>query len=157
MSPAHRQTVYLWNAASGSISELCSTAAEDYVSSVSWLSDGVHVAVGTAGAQVQIWDAQRMQKVRTMTGHASRVGALAWNEHILSSGSRSGAIVNSDVRIAQHAVATLAGHTQEVCGLRWSLDGRQLARYACSLCVLRCSLLHGYLPTTTLFAPLPVC
>lgn len=120
-------TVYLWNAASGSISELCSTATDDYVSSVSWLSDGVHVAVGTNSATVQIWDAQRNTKVRTMTGHAGRVGALAWNEHILSSGSRSGAIINSDVRVSAHAMATLQGHTQEVCGLRWSADGRQLA------------------------------
>ncbi len=120
--------MYLWNAASGTISELCSTAAEDYVSSVSWLSDGVHVAVGTGSSQVQIWDAQRMQKVRTMEGHRARVAALAWNEHILSSGSRTGAIINSDVRVQQHAVATLQGHTQEICGLRWSPDGKMLAR-----------------------------
>lgn len=29
--------------------------------------------------------------------------------------------------MAEHHVATLAGHTQEVCGLKWSLDGRYLA------------------------------
>ena len=29
--------------------------------------------------------------------------------------------------MADHHVATLAGHTQEVCGLKWSLDGRYLA------------------------------
>ena len=49
-----------------------------------------------------------------MAGHAARVGSLAWNEHIVSSGSRSGAIFHHDVRIPQHLVATLEGHTQEV-------------------------------------------
>ena len=43
------------------------------------------------------------------------------------SGSRSGAIHHSDVRVPEHHVGTLAAHTQEVCGLRWSPDGRLLA------------------------------
>ena len=123
------QTVYLWNAASGDINELCSTDTnqDDYISSVSWLDDGVHVAVGTASAQVQIWDASQQRKIRTMTGHRARVGALSWNEHILSSGSKTGAIFNSDVRIQNHQVASLTNHTQEVCGLKWSADGKTLA------------------------------
>lgn len=29
--------------------------------------------------------------------------------------------------MAQHHVGTLNGHTQEVCGLQWSPDGRHLA------------------------------
>lgn len=43
------------------------------------------------------------------------------------SGSRSGLIHHHDVRIADHHLATLRGHTQEVCGLTWSPDGRYLA------------------------------
>lgn len=45
----------------------------------------------------------------------------------LCSGSRTGHIHHHDVRVAEHHVATLTGHTQEVCGLKWSLDGRYLA------------------------------
>lgn len=44
-----------------------------------------------------------------------------------TSGSRSGAIHHHDVRVANHHVATLARHTQEVCGLKWSPDGKYLA------------------------------
>ena len=32
-----------------------------------------------------------------------------------------------DVRVAEHFIETLAGHRQEVCGLKWSLDETQLA------------------------------
>lgn len=45
----------------------------------------------------------------------------------LSSGSRSGHIHHHDVRVADHHICTLAGHSQEVCGLQWSPDGRYLA------------------------------
>lgn len=43
------------------------------------------------------------------------------------SGSRSGAIYHHDVRVANHHVSTLNNHSQEVCGLAWSPDGRYLA------------------------------
>ena len=43
------------------------------------------------------------------------------------SGSRSGNIHHHDVRVAQHHISTLSGHTQEVCGLQWSPDGKYLA------------------------------
>jgi cell division cycle protein 20 (cofactor of APC complex) len=46
---------------------------------------------------------------------------------ILTSGSRDNTIVNHDVRSADHHVNTLYSHRQEVCGLRWSPDGHQLA------------------------------
>jgi cell division cycle protein 20 (cofactor of APC complex) len=35
--------------------------------------------------------------------------------------------MNSDVRIAQHCISSLEGHSQEVCGLKWSPDGKLLA------------------------------
>lgn len=62
-----------------------------------------------------------------MQGHTARVGSLAWNQYILSSGSRSGQIIHHDVRQREHVVATLNGHSEEVCGLKWAPDGRYLA------------------------------
>jgi cell division cycle protein 20 (cofactor of APC complex) len=70
---------------------------------------------------------EAQKQVRNMQGHESRVGALAWNQHLLSSGSRDTTIIHHDVRIAEHKVATLANHEQEVCGLKWSPNGMQLA------------------------------
>lgn len=49
-----------------------------------------------------------------MNSHTSRVGAMSWNTHILTSGSRSGQIVHNDVRQKEHIVATIQSHTQEV-------------------------------------------
>lgn len=43
------------------------------------------------------------------------------------SGGRDARILNYDLRMAQPRVRTLLGHTQEVCGLRWSPDGSTLA------------------------------
>lgn len=62
-----------------------------------------------------------------MDGHSARVGSLAWNSFVISSGSQDGSIIHHDVRQRAHKVATLLGHTQEVCGLKWSTDFKYLA------------------------------
>lgn len=109
------QCVYLWNAKSGDITELCSLEGEqDYVSSVSWTASGTHLAVGTAGGETQFWDSSALTMLRSMDGHSSRVGALAWNEHVVTSGSRDTTAVHHDLRTQRHAVGTMRGHTQEV-------------------------------------------
>jgi len=131
LAVALSQAVYLWDAGSGQIKELMNVESEggdDYISSVSWIQQGgSHIAIGTGNNTVQLWDVQAEKKVRTLTGHSARVGALAWNEHILSSGSRDTTILNHDVRIQNHVVGKMAHHTQEVCGLAWSPDGKFLA------------------------------
>jgi len=124
------RTVYLWNATSGNVEELCSCPNEgDYISSVAWGADGTYLAVGTSDAKVQIWDASRNKQVRELCGHTNRISCVAWNGTILSSGSRDSAICNWDVRKRRDeaCVATLTVHEQEVCGLKWSHCGQQLA------------------------------
>ena len=37
---------------------------------------------------MQVWDVTANKKVNTLEGHSARVGALAWNGDLLSSGSR---------------------------------------------------------------------
>lgn len=127
--------LYIWNAADGSIVELFSKSAqndeagnEEYISSVSWIKEGNILAVGDSQGVVQLWDVTNSKLMRCMRGHSDRIATLDWSEHILASGSRSGTVHLHDVRVAQHHVGTLAGHTQEVCGMEWSPDrGRLLA------------------------------
>jgi cell division cycle protein 20 (cofactor of APC complex) len=125
------QSVYLWNASTGDIQQLLTlTGDEDFVTSVRWADIPGHtnyLAVGTNEGPVQLWDADGMKKIRTMRGHAARVGSLAWSQNILSSGGRDSVIIQHDVRSASHIVSTYAGHTQEVCGLEWNEDGTTLA------------------------------
>ena len=131
LAVALSQTVYLWNATSGNIQELCSfedSGPDTYVSSVSWVQEGgAHLAIGTSAGTTQLWDVQATKQLRSMDGHSDRVGSLSWNRHVLSSGGRDSNIVNHDVRISKHNVATMSSHTQEVCGLAWSHDGMTLA------------------------------
>lgn len=70
--------------------------------------------MSSEASKVQLWDTQRVRQVRKMHSHSSRVGCLAWNGPILSSGSRDTTIHHHDVRIAQHHIDTLRGHEQEV-------------------------------------------
>lgn len=119
--------VYLWNSQTSMVTKMCDMGNEDSVTSIAWIKRGTHVAVGTRKGIVQIWDAERSKRVRTMTGHDMRTGALAWNDHILSSGSRDRSILHRDVRIPEHYIMRLSGHRQEVCGLKWNSDENQLA------------------------------
>lgn len=118
--------VYIWNADSGDVVPLVDLETTN-VTSVQWAQQGQYIAIGTDNCEVQLWDITRQKQVRSMNGHSARVGALAWNNHILSSASRDSTIINHDVRQQHHQVSSLRGHHQEVCGLAWSLDGTQLA------------------------------
>ena len=83
------------------------------------------MAVGTLAGRLHIYDASTLTLQRTYNNaHALRVGALAWNAHVLSSGSRDRLVLHRDVRVAsQKPFRRGQGHRQEVCGLKWSGDG----------------------------------
>ncbi|KAK1270127.1 Protein FIZZY-RELATED 2 [Acorus gramineus] len=129
LSIALGNTVYLWDALDGSTSELLSVNEEaGPVTSVSWAPDGRHIAVGLNNSEVQLWDSAAMRLLRTLHGrHRSRVGALAWNNHILTTGGMDGLITNNNVRVQSSVVETCRGHQEEVCGPKWSSSGQHLA------------------------------
>ncbi|KAF9166525.1 substrate-specific activator of APC-dependent proteolysis [Mortierella sp. AD011] len=120
-------SVYLWSALTSKVTQLCELGEGNSVTSLSWISMGTHLAVGTDKGTIQIWDVQYSRKVRTMTGHSQRVGVLAWSDHTLTSGSRDRNIYHRDVRSQEMWQHCLAGHHGEVCGLKWNSSGTQLA------------------------------
>ena len=98
---------------------------------------------------LQVWDVAASKRVNCLEGHSARVGALAWNGDMLSSGSRDRMILQRDVRtpavaperrlVSCQVTPELwtsritnfklfqVGHRQEVCGLKWSPDNQYLA------------------------------
>ncbi|KAK4684298.1 cell division cycle 20-like protein 1, cofactor of APC complex, partial [Tremellales sp. Uapishka_1] len=125
--------VYLWSAQTSKVTKLCDLVQDgdqshDSVTGLEWTQRGSTVAIGTNLGSVEIWDAEYQKRIRTMSGHSARVGSLAWNGHILSTGSRDRTILHRDTRDPKQYIRKLAGHhKQEVCGLRWNTDTDQLA------------------------------
>lgn len=120
--------VFLWNGNDGTIATInCLSNPSSMVTSLAWTADGSHLAIGTDENTVQLWDASRLARARTLKGHSARVSALSWNKYVLSSAGKDSSIINHDVRVANHMVSTFVGHTSEVCGLTWSPKGDQLA------------------------------
>ncbi|KAF0698595.1 Aste57867_10789 [Aphanomyces stellatus] len=121
------RSVHLWNHRTNSHSKL--VTLREPVTSVKWGTKNHRdkLAIGTGRGRVDLWDVQVSQCMRSMTGHIIRVGSLAWNEHIITSGSMDNTIVNHDLRAGEHTVSTLRHHEGEICGLAWSPDGRMLA------------------------------
>lgn len=118
--------VYLWSA-QGKVTKLSDVGSGDSVTSVEWSLGGDDLAIGTYTGVVQIWDVNRLKQTRNLKAHEGRVGALAWNSSILSTGSRDKSIIMNDIKVKNHAIANLKGHKQEICGLKWSHDEQQLA------------------------------
>lgn len=85
------------------------------------------LAIGGNDGTVELWDCEKKKRLRVMGGHAARVGSLAWKSKIVASGGRDGNLFLHDVSERNHRVGVLSGHTQEVCGLKWSTDGKYLA------------------------------
>eukprot|EP00118_Oscarella_pearsei_P027029 m.310677 g.310677 ORF g.310677 m.310677 type:complete len:464 (+) comp53753_c0_seq1:114-1505(+) len=121
--------VYLWNAGTSEVTQLCDLASEDdEVASVGWCDKGATLAIGTKLGVIQLWDVKRNKNVNSLSGHASRVSSLAWSgEFTLASGSRDRKILYRDTRTSHAFEHRLVAHAQEVCGLKWSGDRRHLA------------------------------
>ncbi|CAI0434906.1 unnamed protein product [Linum tenue] len=107
-------TVYLWDASTGSTSELV-TVDEEHgpVTSVNWAPDGRHIAIGLNNSEVQLWDSASNKQLRTLKGgHRCRVGSLAWNDHILTTGARGSHFGSQGARVVSFPV-------QLACFWRW--------------------------------------
>ncbi|KAJ8380916.1 hypothetical protein SKAU_G00016940 [Synaphobranchus kaupii] len=95
------------------------------ITSVSWSSDGSALAIGTGDGEIQLWDVESKSKLRSVHGHLSQVGALTWNQHLISSGSLLGSIHHHDMRAG--LPVGMAQLQKGVCSLEWSPSGHRLA------------------------------
>ncbi|KAG2731271.1 hypothetical protein G9P44_005687 [Scheffersomyces stipitis] len=122
--------IYVWNASTGSVGILCELPNKTLVTSLRWSDDGSYISIGKDDGTLEIWDIETNSKLRTINceNHQTRIASQAWNQHILTSGSRVGSLYHSDVRIAQHVVTKMENtHTAEVCGIEYRSDGQHFA------------------------------
>lgn len=116
---------YMWNPLTSKTLKFTELTA-DSVSSVAWTGSGMHLAIGTQKGALKIFDIEKHTEILHKEGKWGRLGTLAWNNWILTAGSRDGVIIHSDLR-APDVVAEIYGHRQEICGLKWSPDATCLA------------------------------
>ena len=121
------ENTYIWKAESGEVVQVGEAPEGTYVSSVDFSNDGAFLGIGIGSGDVELWDVESGQKLRSMGGHQAQIAALSWHGHLLSSACGDGSIWHHDVRVARHKVMELLGHSGEVCGLKWRADGELLA------------------------------
>ena len=101
-----------------------------YVSSLIWSEEGDKLAVGNSHGYVELYDINKKKLIIRYKSHTNRVGVVSWNKNLISSGSKDYSIITRDIRCKgneENIVCKFLGHQQEVCGLKWSFDGTQLA------------------------------
>ncbi|KAJ7832386.1 WD40-repeat-containing domain protein [Mycena leptocephala] len=112
--------VYIWNTHNATVHRLC-----DLSDSNDSISSGSTLAVGTTSGRLHVYDAERLSLRRIyQQAHKQRIGAIAWNAHVLASGAGDHVVHHRDVREASsRPFKRGCGHHGEVCGLKWSGDG----------------------------------
>ncbi|TKY44457.1 Cell division cycle 20.2, cofactor of APC complex [Spatholobus suberectus] len=115
--------MYLWNSENSNVFKLFSATNNDFPTSVSWSEDTKYLATGFMSSKLQLWDAETSIPIRILKGHGQRIATIAWNGHILTSGSHDKYIINHDVRARTNVISRVKAHTAEVCGLKWSRRG----------------------------------
>ncbi|KAB2598449.1 hypothetical protein D8674_001369 [Pyrus ussuriensis x Pyrus communis] len=120
--------LFLWNSTNREVHKLLHVDdPSDFPTSVAWSENAKTLAVGYRRSKLQLWDAETSKLVRRFENHKDRIATVAWNGHVLTSGSRDTSIINHDVRAGSNVASRLQAHKEEVCGLKWSEGGNVLA------------------------------
>jgi len=104
------------------------TESDTETTSVQWDEKGTTLALGDSDGYLNLWDFTSAKKLRSIKGHLDRINCISWHStHVVSTASRDGTILTSDLRMTNSSVIRHSAHRDEVCGLKWSPSGRHLA------------------------------
>jgi cell division cycle 20-like protein 1 (cofactor of APC complex) len=127
LSVALGSSVYLWLYDSDTNISLFDTEPI-FVSSVAWNEEGSLIACGDELGRLKLWDPETKIELRSLKGHDTRVNTLCWNGSILTSAGNNIHIFSHDIRVpSRQPVQKYIGHTDAVCGLKWSETKQYLA------------------------------
>ena len=121
------RAVYVWLATTNKTDKIHEIDQGGSISSVAWNQQSTQLAIGESTGALKLYDTATGKLIREMLGHSCRVGSVAWNGNIVSTGSRDRLVLTRDTRVPSHFTYRLGGHKQEICGLKWSLDENLLA------------------------------
>ena len=128
--------LYLWNDNNAKSSLLMTyesnniTSEDSFINnitSLSWMQNGLFLGIGLPDGNIQFWDINKKIKIREIEAHNNRVSCLSWNDNILSSGSKDRYIKNFDIRMKCPEISKIKRHKQEICSLKYSIEGDLLA------------------------------
>lgn len=99
-----------------------------YICSLSFDSDGKRLAAGDSRGIIYLSDVETGKVLASEKAHLARIGSLHWQEDRLVSGSKDKTIKIFDLRQPfLIPITDFCGHMQEICGLKMSPNGNQLA------------------------------
>jgi RNA polymerase sigma factor (sigma-70 family) len=101
---------------------------DKYVNSVAFTSDSKILASGSGGDLVQLWDAQKGQRIRSLKGIRPGTWCVAFSpdDQTIAAGWRDGSVRLWDVQSGE-LKKTFKGHTDAIQSLAFSPDGKTLA------------------------------
>ena len=134
LAVALAESIYIWNASTGSVRELLParpnpthppTTLRTDAAALTWCPDGIHMAIHDSVGQMHIWNveqAKRVRVIRDFIGH--RASSIGWSVHasasVVSSGGSEGSVHLHDVRIRDSLIMDWHGHQGDVCGMKWN-------------------------------------
>jgi len=120
--------VYLWSSSSSAPSKAFCLSSGN-ISSIRYSKQDPNLlCVGTSQGEVLLVDCIASKVIRRWQEHSARVGVMDCFESQIASGSRDRMIFTYDHRDNSNScIKMYRSHRQEVCGLRWSLDGKWIA------------------------------
>ena len=123
------RTVHLWKATTGQTLRKYDTHSHWMpnfsVFSLSWSSDGRHIAVGTWG-KIWVWNVETGQ-LSTYGNHSDAVVSVAWSPGDQLIASCAGQEVSVWNTVNGKSLACSPGHSDRVRGVKWSPDGLYIA------------------------------
>ena len=120
-------TAYIWNFQTNEVNKILELEEQNFVSCLSWDKKGKNLAIGNFEGTVKIFDFEKKVEKLKFDNHMERVGALSLHENLLITGSRDSLIYLYDIRTKPKPIKRYDCHKQEVCGLKFSSNGKYFA------------------------------